>query len=139
MPYVLLLPLRWQEEWYQANLKKGTKRRNHQEHNERLEEAMTQRIASLVRPTLSHLLVCRLVVGTVRLALSLPSLAGSVVTLIRERANPPPPQPQLSGWSLQSPLYFALTLGCLRPLLMSFIARYTIYCLQCYRLLCSYL
>ncbi|XP_067935208.1 dnaJ homolog subfamily C member 1-like [Watersipora subatra] len=60
------------EEVCQARLKKGTKRRNHQEYNDELEEEMKRRIDSLTRPNLSHLLVWRLVILTAGLIRSSP-------------------------------------------------------------------
>ena len=58
---------------------------------------MNREIASLAKPNLSHLLICRILVLTVRLVINSPSYISSGVVYLQEKTNPPPIPHDQSG------------------------------------------
>lgn len=83
-------------------MKKDTKRRNHQEYNDSLEEAMAKELESVTKPRLSHLLVCRLVTFTVRTVIDLPSSIRWCLSALHQRVKPPVEEAESEDGKLQS-------------------------------------
>lgn len=78
-------------------MKKGTKRKNHQDYNDELEEVMQREIDNLTKPNLSHLLACRLVVGTAHLVIHLPHAVKWAYAMVHERIDPPAEEEECDG------------------------------------------